>query len=123
MKRKIHIILLILIPFVFAFSYQVWAQGIKERMKARLPVLKALKKEGAIGENNLGYLEFIGSKKKKEDVVQAENADRKRVYSAIAKKQGTTETLVGKRRAAKLFQNAKPGEWVKDAKGKWVQKK
>lgn len=123
MKRTYQKILLMLVTFLFVFSVHGYAQGIKERMKARLPILKALKSEGIIGENNLGYLEFVGANKKKEDVVQSENADRKTIYTAIAKKQGTTAVLVGKRRAAKIFQIADPGEWVQDAKGDWIQKK
>lgn len=123
MKRTYQKILLTFVTFLFVFSAQGFAQGIKDRMKARLPILEALKGQGLIGENNLGYLEFVGANKKKEDVVQAENADRKRIYAAIAKKQGTTAVLVGKRRAAKIFQIADPGEWVQDVNGNWSQKK
>ena len=36
------------------------AAEIKQRMIDRLPVIKALKDKGIVGENNQGYLEFIG---------------------------------------------------------------
>jgi hypothetical protein len=92
-------------------------------MKERLPVIVELKAKGIVGENNKGYLEFVGGKKEKADVVAAENEDRKQVYAAIAKQQGTTTELVGKRRALQLAKRADPGEWVQDAAGKWIQKK
>ena len=100
----------------------LFADDIKTRMKNRLPVIVELKAQGIVGENNQGYLEFVGSKKDKADVVAAENEDRKTVYTAIAKQQGTTAELVGKRRALQIAQKASPGEWVQDAAGKWIQK-
>ena len=91
-------------------------------MIERLPIIKSLKDKGLVGENNKGYLEFIGKKKEKADVIKAENKDRKSVYGAIAKQQGTTVELVGKHRAIQLANKAQPGEWLQDAAGKWYQK-
>ena len=99
------------------------ADDIKIRMKNRLPTILELKAQGIVGENNTGYLEFIGGKREKADVVAAENEDRKTVYAAIAKQQGTTVELVGKRRALQISQKADPGAWLQDASGKWYQKK
>ncbi len=123
MKSKYQKIAFFLISFFFIFSLQGFAQGIKERMKTRLPVIEQLKREGFIGENNLGYLQFLGQNKKSEDVVQAENTDRKKAYSFIAAKEGTTDVLVGKRRAIQIADKADPGEWLQDANGNWKQKK
>ena len=103
---------------VFASS-----KDIKQRMIDRLPVIKELKTKGLVGENNLGYLEFVGKKKEKEDIVKAENQDRRLVYEAIAKQQGTTVELVGKHRAIQITDKAEPGEWLQDATGKWYKKK
>jgi uncharacterized protein YdbL (DUF1318 family) len=111
---------ILLITGVLAFA---GPKEIKARIKARLSVINALKADGIIGENNRGYLEFIGSKKPKADVVSAENSDRKQVYSAIAKQQGVTADLVGKRRAKQIAQRANPGHWVQNGKGNWYQKK
>jgi hypothetical protein len=33
-----------------------------------------------------------------------------------------TADVVGRRRALQIAENAKPGEWLQDAGGKWVQK-
>ena len=95
---------------------------IKQRMIDRLPVVKSLKDKGIVGENNKGYLEFIGKKKEQADVVEAENKDRRLVYEAIAKQQSTTAELVGKHRAVQIAEKAQAGEWLQDANGKWYKK-
>jgi len=98
------------------------SKAIKQRMIERLPVIKSLKDQGIVGENNKGYLEFVGQKKEKADVIKAENKDRKLVYGAIAKQQGTTAEVVGKHRAIQIASKAQPGEWLQDATGKWHKK-
>jgi uncharacterized protein YdbL (DUF1318 family) len=112
------LILVMLIPHANASS-----KAIKQRMIKRLPEIKALKDQGVVGENNKGYLEFVGKQKTKADVVQAENNDRKQVYRAIAKQQGTTVELVGKHRAVQIAKKARPNEWLQDANGNWYRKK
>ena len=84
--------------------------------------IKVLKDKGLVGENNKGFLEFVGQQKEKQEVVTAENRDREIVYKAIAKQQGTTVELVGKHRAIQIANKARPGEWLQDANGKWYQK-
>ena len=122
MNRKISI-LLFLLSLTMLLGQNVFAGNIQDRMKDRLPVIAELKKAGNIGENHLGYLEYIGDVKKNEDIVSSENDDREKVYAAIAKKQNTTAELVGKRRAIQIAEKASPGEWLKDETGKWYQKK
>jgi uncharacterized protein YdbL (DUF1318 family) len=100
----------------------LFADDIKTRMKNRLPVILELKSKGIVGENNSGYLEFVGKQKISPDVVAAENEDRRAVYAAIAKQEGTTVELVGKRRALQISQKADSGDWLQDASGKWYQK-
>jgi len=99
------------------------SQDIKERMKDRLPLIVELKKKGIVGENNLGLLEFIGKTKEHESVVNEENNDRMKVYEAIAKQQGGTADLVGKRRAIQIAEKAETGEWLQNEQGVWYQKK
>lgn len=106
----------------FALGATAFADDIKARMKSRLPVIKELKSEGIVGEGNAGFLQFLGDKKVNADVVAAENKDRQTVYNAIAKQQGTTAELVGKRRALQIAKRAAAGEWVQDAAGQWQQK-
>jgi uncharacterized protein YdbL (DUF1318 family) len=99
------------------------ANDIKARMQERLPKIVQMKTAGVIGENNMGYLEFVpGAARKEADLIAAENNDRKSVYSAIAKQQGTTEQLVGERRAIQIGEKASTGEWLQDTSGKWYKK-
>ncbi len=123
MKRKtIFAILPVFVLGILITNAYPASKEIKQRMIARLPVIKALKGQGIVGENNRGYLQFVGQKKEKEEVVTAENKDRKLVYKAIAKQQGTTAAVVGKHRAVQIANKARPGEWLQDANGKWYQK-
>jgi uncharacterized protein YdbL (DUF1318 family) len=124
MKKKVYFaVSAFLLLIVFAAGAFPSAQEIQARMIARLPEIKALKDKGLVGENNKGFLEFVGQQKEKQEVVAAENKDREMVYEAIAKQQGTTVELVGKHRAIQIAEKARPGEWLQDANGKWYQKK
>jgi uncharacterized protein YdbL (DUF1318 family) len=122
MKHKSIVIIWLVVIGLVASAGLGWAADIKERMRDRLPVIKDLKTRGVIGENNKGYLEFMRGKSEKKEVVAAENKDRQIVYQAIAKKQGTTADLVGRRRAIQLAAKAEAGEWLQDAMGKWYRK-
>lgn len=121
-QRTLTKILAFLLIGTFVTGVSAFADDIKTRMKNRLPVIKELKAKGIVGEGNKGYLQFVGGNKAKADVVAAENKDRKTVYAAIAKQQGTTAELVGKRRAVQIAKKANKGEWVQDVSGKWLQK-
>lgn len=125
MKRKIFtttislLLSFMLISGALAFA---GAQEIKARMRARLPVIKALKAKGIVGENNKGYLDFRSGDRSRAADVNAENSDRRQVYSQIAQQQGTTVDLVGQRRALQIARTARPGEWLQDGNGRWYQK-
>jgi uncharacterized protein len=124
MKSKfVFLVALTLLAGVWVAGGTAFSDDVKARMIARRPVLKERKAQGIIGENNQGYLEYRGSKRPQEDVVQAENQDRRAVYSAIAKQQGAAAELVGKQRALQIAEKADSGEWLQDATGKWYQKK
>lgn len=122
MKNKIAIIILSCFLLNIFLITSVHAQGIKAQMKERLPIINNLKAKGVIGENNKGFLEFRGGSREKADVVNAENADRKKVYASIASKQGSSPDHVGKRRAAQLKTIARPGEWLQKPDGQWYKK-
>lgn len=115
-------IILFAVTAVFIVTGAVWAGGIKERMKQRLPVISSLKAEGIVGETNQGYLGFVSGNQAKADVVAAENKDRKAIYKQIAKQQGASVELVQKRRAQTLAERAKPGQYIQNAAGAWVKK-
>ena len=124
-RHLINIKWLLIVCFVFLVTSVGNARSlndIKQSMAKRAPVINALKSQGVVGENNKGFLEFVGQKKEKQSVVTAENQDREKVYRAIAKQQKTTVKLVGKHRAIQIAAKAQPGEWLQDAGGKWYQK-
>jgi uncharacterized protein len=125
MKKRVFSIAIFMILMVGLIAYAnafAGADTIKQRMRERRPDITALKNDGVIGENNKGFLQFMGEKHSRQDVVEGENADRKQVYQAIAKQQGSTEAAVGARRAMKIAQTAKPGGWLQNASGTWYQK-
>ncbi len=120
-KGRIKIGLLI-VGLALALVAPACAQDIKARMRDRLPVIVELKAQGVVGEDNQGYLAVLKDAGDKQGVVDAENQDRRKVYTAIAKQQGTTPVLVGQRRAMQIAQNADPGTMLQDADGHWRKK-
>ena len=123
MKRTLVFILFFCMLTLILSGTSSFSQDLKERMKNRLPLIVELKKKGIVGENNLGFLQFVGETKEQENVVKEENNDRVKVYEAIAKQQGATADIVGKRRAIQIAEKAEVGEWLQDEKGAWHQKK
>jgi uncharacterized protein YdbL (DUF1318 family) len=113
---------LVLLVFSTEANCFAGADDIKAMMKARKPTIDMLKSAGIVGEDNKGYLGFVTSVKKEVSLVNAENSDRKKVYSAIANQQGTSDDLVGQRRAKQIASRAKSGEWLQDGSGKWYKK-
>ncbi|MFO8084247.1 MAG: YdbL family protein [Desulfobacterales bacterium] len=123
MKNRLYIFCaFVLTVFLFGLSSLSIAQDIKARFKDRLPQILELKDEGIIGETNQGYLDFVGPQRKMQNVVEAENKDRRIVYEEIAKRENTTVEKVGKRRALQLRDLAASGHFVQDDAGNWYQK-
>lgn len=112
---------LILLAILVCGSF-AWAQDLKNRMRERLPKIIELKSQGLIGENNRGFLEIRGNGQAHKALVDAENQDRRQVYSAIAKKNDISMDLVGQRRAMQIAEKANKGEWLQKPDGKWFQK-
>ena len=106
------------------------AATIKKNMAERKPKIEALKKAGSVGENKAGYLEAMPKDKDDKEVklsdddkklIEAENADRKVVYAAIAKKEGSTVDKVGELRAKQIRSKAAEGEFIQGEDGKWTK--
>jgi len=99
------------------------AGDIRRRMEQRLPQIDALKAQGAVGENNRGFLEVRGSGAPTAAAVVAdENRDREAVYGLIAKETGASPDSVGRARAKQIAQHSSPGVWVQDESGQWKKK-
>ncbi len=119
------IVLLILLSGICPATTVIFAddiQTIKVQMEKRLPLIVELKSKGIIGENNTGYLQYVQANRENEEVVNAENEDRKKVYAIIAKKEGANIGQVGSRRALQIAKKALKGDWLQDQNGKWYQK-
>ncbi|WOO42830.1 YdbL family protein [Rubellicoccus peritrichatus] len=97
--------------------------AIKSNMQKRLPQIEQLWKQGLVGENNEGYLSSRGSlNDAQKKLMNAENSDRKQVYTSIAKNADTTPAKVGKQRAAQIANRAAKGLWLQKPDGKWYKK-
>lgn len=116
---KLHIVLIICLSLGATTAF---AQGIKERMTKRAPAIATLKAKGVVGENNKGYLGFVGSARENEAMVAAENKDRRVIYTYFAKQQKTSLGIVEKVQAKRKAERAKSGEYVQNAGGAWVKK-
>jgi uncharacterized protein YdbL (DUF1318 family) len=120
--RNMTKIFVLLIVCLIVSSQFAFAAGIKERMKQRLPAIADLKANGIVGENNKGYLGFVTGKKVQEDVVAAENKDRKAVYGYFAKQQNTTIDVVEKIQAKRKADKTKSGQFFQNDAGAWIKK-
>lgn len=98
--------------------------AIKERMLARIDTIDALKIANTVGENNAGLLEQRGPLKPEETkAMNAENADRRALYTIAGKRLGITATVVGQGRAEDLREKSASGVWLQDRSGSWYKKK
>ncbi len=123
---------------------------LKERFKQRYPTLLRLKKEGKVGEQHTGYAGVVkkqyarlpvdpkDEKDKDEDkdaakdrkpkqtiaeFLKIENADRKKLFTLIAKKLETAVEVVAQREAKRRFQTGEPWEYFKLGADKSWKKK
>jgi len=121
MKRTFLAITLIALSALTAFSQS--ASELKDRMAARLPVIDQMKSDLVVGENNQAYLTILGNVSEAQAMtVQEENADRRTVYTMLAKQTGATLDKIQLRRAEQLREIAKPGTKVQTPEGDWVTK-
>jgi len=121
--NKLVLLFVISVTLLSVINSVAGSSDIKARMDSRLPIIVELQKNGIVGENNKGFLEFVpNATKEKVDIIAEENNDRSKVYSAIAEREKISAQEVGKLRAKSIAQRAKPGEWLQDPSGKWYKK-
>ncbi len=105
---------------------------LKKKFEKRLGKLQEYKSANKVGETSKGYVEALDKKYLKDKdfkkLVDAENADRKKLYEIIAKEQSTdkkkmTVAEVGKQNAIVKFKKAGAAEYFKGKDGKWRTKK
>ena len=102
------------------------SSDVRERRPGRSDQIKASKSAQLIGENNKGLLEARTADGSLSDsvkkVVDAENADRRLVFQAIAGKQNIPVESVAQRMGARMAERSAEGTWVQDGAGKWTVK-
>lgn len=97
--------------------------AIKQRLLERVESVDALKIANKVGENNVGLLAQRGPLKPEETaVMNAENADRRALYTIAGKRLGVTATVVGQGRAESLREKSAAGVWLQDRSGSWYKK-
>lgn len=99
-------------------------QALKNR-QTRYQVLQDLKQEGAVGENNKGYVTDLKENPKASALTADENRDRRIIYEALAKQNalGNTGLLeVQKAFAEVQSEKAGAGDMVQSASGDWEKK-
>lgn len=107
------------VPFLHAESGDAAARA---RIDQRISQIDALKIQGAVGENNRGFLEARSGGSEVAAVVAAENKDREVVYATLAQKTGSTPEKVGQTRARYIAQHSTSGVWIQDESGQWKKK-
>ncbi len=126
MNRRSLFALATVALFAAATAQAVDFAKLKERFKERYPKLLKAKDAGKIGETFSGYVEAVKPEYLQDaalkKLLEEENADRKTLYRAIARKEGVAPEKVAERNAVRNFKKAKPGHWLKNKDGKWVKK-
>jgi uncharacterized protein YdbL (DUF1318 family) len=107
-------------------------EDLKKKFEKRLEDVQKYKQAGKVGETCQGYLEalkedYVKKDKKLKKLLEAENADRKKLYGIIAKEQSTekekvTAEDVGKQNVKIKFKKAGKDEYFKAKDGKWRKK-
>jgi len=137
MKRKNLLALVILSAVGVGVLSGAWAASydIKEMTpevksaldarRSRFDELKTLKAQGAIGENNQGYVEVLKSAGNAQSVADAENKDRRFIYTTIVAQNGLPSSSLGT--VESVFaqvqrDKASSGDKIQDASGNWTSK-
>jgi uncharacterized protein YdbL (DUF1318 family) len=121
-SRNLWKMIPLLVLFSLLLSPCALADAVKDRMIQRLPAIADLKTKGIIGEDNRGYLGYVTGNRVMEDVIAAENADRKTVYEIFAKQQNTSLDVVEAVQGARKAEKANPGEFYQNREGQWIKK-
>lgn len=123
MTSMFRFLLSLAVLSLVAVSVQAQDLGsVQARMRERLPQIDALKADGALGENNRGFLEVRENKGDASAVTRDENADRTTVYAAIARQTGSNPAAVGTARAKQIAANSARGVWLQRENGEWYRK-
>lgn len=91
----------------------------------RYSEIQKLKAEQKIGEDNEGFLKDLSNTAEVDRIVKDENRDRATIYGAIVEQNNLGPNGWGQ--VKKVFsevqrEKARPGDWIQEPSGKWLQK-
>ena len=97
---------------------------LKTSFDSRTAQLAAAKATGSIGECTDGTVALVGDlvDANLSATIEAENADRKKLYQLLASETNASAAQIGERNAMRNYQNAKAGEWLRTRDGIWKKK-
>jgi hypothetical protein len=100
-------------------------QEVVQSMKQRHSELQQAKDKGLVGEawNGLVALVQEDAPQKVQNLVQAENNDRKQLFKIIAQETGTSVQEVARQNRIRMYRLAKDDHFVQDQSRNWVRKK
>ena len=117
-------------PICFAAQYDIkeMTPGVKAALDSRrdrFDQLHQLKEQGAVGENNHGYIEVLNGDAQAQSLADAENKDRKFIYQTIVEQNNlpadaisTVESIFAQVQRDK----ANTGESIQSEDGQWTKK-
>ncbi len=121
-KKRVFLVGFLLACSLVFLAGIAFGDDVKTRMKNRLPDIVKLKAQGLVGETSRGYLAHVTSATVGQAIIDAENRDRKAVYTRIATQQGVSLEKVETLRSHQIVNNANPGEFLQKPDGTWYQK-
>jgi uncharacterized protein YdbL (DUF1318 family) len=99
-------------------------QSALEGRKGRFGQLASLKQQGAVGENSSGYVTVLADTDGAAALAEAENRDRKVIYTAIAEQNGLLSEMSSIEKVFAQVQRDKAaaGEKIQLENGEWTTK-
>ncbi|MFW6179229.1 MAG: YdbL family protein [Desulfohalobiaceae bacterium] len=100
-------------------------QEVVQSMKDRHSELQQAKDQGLVGEAWNGLVAVVqdDASQKVQDLVQAENQDRKELFKIIAQETDAAVQEVAKQNRIRMYRLAEDGHFVQDQNRNWVRKK
>ncbi len=111
-----------------AYELKVMTPAVEAAIQSRqgrFEQLQQLKAQGAVGENNRGYVVALGGDAAAASLVNAENQDRRTIYQTIAEQNnlGDSGLAVLETVFAEVqHEKARAGDPVQLSTGEWVKK-
>jgi len=99
-------------------------QAALDNRRDRFEEFRRFKNQEIIGENNRGYVEVLVNDKGAESLADAENRDRRVIYTTVEKQNNLTNALetIEKVFAQVQREKAQSGDKIQTEDGQWVTK-